>query len=254
MSIASKLQELDAAKDDIFDAIEAKGVTVPAGSGLADAPALIGSIPGGGGGDIPPYYPPIPDEIKLFNCLFCTSNIGTYDNDKKIIFTALSSTQNDNVSFYVDYETKNTNLRNWFDFFVSSDNLIQFGWSYSYTDSNRIICRNGASQYLISVPTSYANTRKQLVMTNYTVADATTNNLLRNEQSIYSSINIGTLKFPGANEMLANKMFYYNVKISRYGLILCDLVPAKKNNIPGFYDKLSGNFYNAVNSSVWDCI
>lgn len=50
MSIASKLQELDAVKDDIFDAIEAKGVTVPAGSGLADAPALIGSIPGGGGG------------------------------------------------------------------------------------------------------------------------------------------------------------------------------------------------------------
>ena len=50
MSIASKLQELDAAKDEIFDAIEAKGVTVPAGSGLADAPELIGSIPGGGGG------------------------------------------------------------------------------------------------------------------------------------------------------------------------------------------------------------
>lgn len=52
MSIASKLYELDAAKNDIFDAIETKGVTVPAGSGLADAPALIGSISGGGGGSV----------------------------------------------------------------------------------------------------------------------------------------------------------------------------------------------------------
>lgn len=72
MSIASKLQELDAVKDDIFDAIEAKGVTVPAGSGLADAPALIGSIPGGGGGggNFPEGYKP--GCIKLNTTSVCS--------------------------------------------------------------------------------------------------------------------------------------------------------------------------------------
>lgn len=52
MSIAEKITELNAVKDDIFDAIKAKGVTVPAGSGLADVPGLIGSIPSGTGDTI----------------------------------------------------------------------------------------------------------------------------------------------------------------------------------------------------------
>ena len=50
MSIASEIQRLQGVKSDILEAIAEKGVTVPAGSALADCPALIGSIGGGGGG------------------------------------------------------------------------------------------------------------------------------------------------------------------------------------------------------------
>ena len=51
MSIASEIQRLYGVRADIFDAITNKGVTVPAGSKLADCPDLIAAISGGGGDD-----------------------------------------------------------------------------------------------------------------------------------------------------------------------------------------------------------
>lgn len=50
MSISSEIARIEAARDDAFDAIAAKGVTVPAGSTIDDLPALIRAIPTGGGG------------------------------------------------------------------------------------------------------------------------------------------------------------------------------------------------------------
>lgn len=50
MSIASEISRLYGVRSDIFDAIEAKGVTVPGGSKLDDCPSLIAAITGGGGG------------------------------------------------------------------------------------------------------------------------------------------------------------------------------------------------------------
>lgn len=50
MSIASEITRLYGVRSDIFTAITNKGVQVPAGSQLDDAPTLIGNISGGGGG------------------------------------------------------------------------------------------------------------------------------------------------------------------------------------------------------------
>lgn len=50
MSIASEITRLYGVRSDIFTAITNKGVTVPSGSQLDDAPTLIGSISAGGGG------------------------------------------------------------------------------------------------------------------------------------------------------------------------------------------------------------
>ena len=50
MSIASEITRLYGVRSDIFTAITNKGVTVPSGSQLDDAPDLIDSISGGGGG------------------------------------------------------------------------------------------------------------------------------------------------------------------------------------------------------------
>lgn len=49
MSIASAISALQSASSDIASAIEAKGVTVPSGSGYDDYASLIASIPSGGG-------------------------------------------------------------------------------------------------------------------------------------------------------------------------------------------------------------
>jgi hypothetical protein len=50
MSIASEITRLQEAKEDIKDAIEAKGVTVPSSAKIDDYATLIGQISGGGGG------------------------------------------------------------------------------------------------------------------------------------------------------------------------------------------------------------
>lgn len=50
MSIASEITRLYGVRSDIFTAITNKGVTVPSDSQLDDAPTLIASISGGGGG------------------------------------------------------------------------------------------------------------------------------------------------------------------------------------------------------------
>lgn len=49
MSIASEITRLQGAKEDIIDAIESKGVTVPAGTKMDGLSTLINSIPSGGG-------------------------------------------------------------------------------------------------------------------------------------------------------------------------------------------------------------
>lgn len=47
MSISSEIARIEAARDDSFDEIAAKGVTVPSGSTIDDLPALIRAIPTG---------------------------------------------------------------------------------------------------------------------------------------------------------------------------------------------------------------
>ena len=52
MSIQSEINRITDARDDSFDAVAAKGVTVPTGSTIDDLPALIGQIQTGGGGSV----------------------------------------------------------------------------------------------------------------------------------------------------------------------------------------------------------
>lgn len=61
MSIASEIQRLQGVKSDILEAIAEKGVTVPAGSALADCPTLIESISGGS------YLSKVPARVWLSN-------------------------------------------------------------------------------------------------------------------------------------------------------------------------------------------
>ena len=53
MSISTEISRIQTATNDIKTAITGKGVTVPVGSKINDLPALITSIPSGGGGSAP---------------------------------------------------------------------------------------------------------------------------------------------------------------------------------------------------------
>lgn len=51
-TVAEEITRISGCREDIKTAIAAKGVTVPTGAKLADCPALIASITGGGGGEV----------------------------------------------------------------------------------------------------------------------------------------------------------------------------------------------------------
>ena len=68
MSIASEITRLYGVRSDIFTAISNKGVTVPSGSQLDDAPDLIASISGGGGAYTIDYSSPTHSTITGPNC------------------------------------------------------------------------------------------------------------------------------------------------------------------------------------------
>lgn len=207
---------------------------------------------GGGGGDVPPYEPPVPDEVEIFEKLFCTSNIGSYDNDKHINVNLLSAISNSDKLFEVDFETKETQRTDGF-YFFETDNNISLYWSYNYSNETTMMRRNGGSTADKFMGLSYANRRNIVMMINDKLVNGNTNSIVDTAASSFSSVNIGNIKIPGTNEISANKMFYREIKVSYFGTVLMDLVPAKKNGVPGFYDRVSSNFFSATNSSVWEC-
>ena len=99
MSIQSEINRITDARDDSFDAVAAKGVTVPTGSTIDDLPTLIGQIQTGGGGSV------------TVNPLSVTQN-GTYTAPTGTAYSPVtvnvsgggsSSAQRNDVNFF-DYD------------------------------------------------------------------------------------------------------------------------------------------------------
>lgn len=100
MSIASEIQRISGCREDIKNAIAAKGVTVPATATLSSCPDLIGSIQtGGGGGD---------------SYMYDARVIAPFTGYKTASFTAtqipVSAGDWNNVSF--TYDTSGSQYRN----------------------------------------------------------------------------------------------------------------------------------------------
>lgn len=81
MSIETEISRIQTATGDIKTAIAGKGVTVPAGSQINDLPALITSIPSGGGsGLLLPdiiWYCKVGGQGQYFSGIIDTSNMTT---------------------------------------------------------------------------------------------------------------------------------------------------------------------------------
>lgn len=112
MSIATEISRIQTATGDIKTAITGKGVTVPVGSQIDDLPALITSIPSGGGENIP-------DDMTLtsyyinYGSHSVSSKSKIYDisNASQLSFTAMSKHTEANYSYmcyiYLDFGVYN---------------------------------------------------------------------------------------------------------------------------------------------------
>ena len=240
MSIASKLQELDAAKDDIFDAIEAKGVTVPAGSGLADVPALIGSIPtgGGGGGDLPEGY----TEVYVIN-----NTNGTTASPVLLVFYCDATTHD-----YIECQFLFTRTDTNFSYPVKFCDSNNFGGPFLQPEiadnSNNYGVRELSASGAISSPCygtiSYPTTaqRKRNLWIKYNYPEIT-NSVNSSSGTVSSSvINMNAVVlWPNYEE--------YKGAIKRITIAgKLDLIPClNENNQAGFYDKVNRVFKGHAN-------
>jgi len=180
MSIASEIQRLQGVRANIFNAIAAKGVSVPSGAKLADCPELISLISGGGGfveiGGIP--YPVVKIGSQLWIAENFKSKIGTLNIDYKLY--------NGNIEPYgVFYNWNSTNnlssiLPNGWRIPTESDvrDLIQFigGYKNSYKIRTQG-WTDGTDEYGFNLKPSgdfndYGNPEHQGSQSNFWTSDA----------------------------------------------------------------------------------
>lgn len=133
MSIASEISRLQTAKAGLKTAIEGKGVTVPSATTLDGYPALVSSIPSGGGGDDwtrPSEWPNL-DSINFtnFDGYYLTYDLGQTCELKAI---RLCVTTTDNGAYIVERGTLSSGIFNVAESFEVNNN----GMFYQNLDEN----------------------------------------------------------------------------------------------------------------------
>lgn len=233
MSIAGKLQELDAAKDDIFDAIEAKGVTVPAGSGLADAPALIGSIPDGGG--------IIPEGFEVKTAIVYTR----YDNSSfSNVPSGLIIGENDTVEMLVYLNYSRGHLA--CDFFTT--NTYRALTMHYYYDAQQFRCNGSKTIGVGNIAISeYALLKQDKEKFYYnSISDDFTQPA--SSTTIKNMMSIG-----GNNGEIGSSFLWLKIK-NPDGIVTHNVVPAKYNNSIYTLDLVTGNYAAILNPGCWTIV
>lgn len=253
MSIASEIQRLQGVKSDILEAIAEKGVTVPAGSALADCPTLIGNISGGGGGGLPVDY----TEVEYIG-----------NSSKGVISIALPEETSDYVYVYMKFEYTATE---------SSDNSYLLGILDSF-EGQFLRVGVGTASGKMSIMLYNANSHTYVVNIQTSQHINVFVTLLNNcGQFLCDDISSSHGEFGqyygaardkakyicvfGAyvnGHWLLGDSFCSHQKLKRLklfgiytGAVLADFIPCKNTqNTPGLYDVVSGTFYSgSVNAS-----
>lgn len=250
MSIASEITRLQGVKSDILQSIADKGVTIPAGSALADCPDLIELIPtgGGGGGDIAAIRCTKGTVYNRFEIPINTDTRSTFEigfnasadwgNNSFGVFNGIGTTYYPAIQL-----TSNANKSNQFGIYVETNSTGGFGTKL-YPDSFKF--------YHVKIYSTSENS--------FLLATDIDGNV--KEGSKGSQFNLYTIDkirlFNGnwvGNDTMAGIMIYYFRVTDVNNNVLLNLVPTEQNGVPGFLDNVSGNFYGpAVNDGTFEAV
>lgn len=249
MSIASEITRLQGVKSDILQAISNKGVTVPAGSALADCPGLIGLIQtGGGGGDIAAIrctknLVQNRFEIPIITDTRATFEIGLnmsadWGNNSMGLFNGLGTTYYPAIGL-VNYANRSTSF------------ALRLENNASSSDVKTVLYPNNFNFYHVKI---YSTSDNGFLRATDSDGNVKENSLGR----LFDLYAIEKIRlFNGnsvGNDTMAGIMIYY-FRVTDHGNIILDLVPAEQNGVPGFLDNVSGNFYGpAVNDGTFEAV
>lgn len=248
MSIASEIQRLQADSAAIAQAIEAKGVTVPSGSGYDDYASLIGQIStgGGGGGDEPHTLPSTYTRLSYIeNPLGNTAYINTgVAESLRPLYTIDFMTYDDfnSTTFGCILGARQASNNN--------------DWQLStWADSSKIggLLRLGGTnnQYSAYIPAKNTRFTASLTSTAY-IVDSTTYSVNRST-SISYSYNLYVFALNQANSAVQNGHGrLYSLKMYYGSHWIRDFVPCKNaSNVVGMYDLITETFYGSANSATF---
>lgn len=244
MSIASEISRLMGDSVAIAQAIEAKGVTVPQGSGFDDYASLIASIPQDGGGGSPLPYTPL-EYIQTDGTAYINSKVTA----KEPIAFDMKVKMNPSISageilVGVGNVDGNANTLNGLYHSVNYQGKIGYGYYYLYSSlltvssfANPIyvstFLRNGSCimGYKAEGGTSYTsatNTRSRTVTTSLPLY-------------IFASNVSGS---PRWNAASGTRIYYMRIFCgSSFPMIVFDGVPALYNGEYGLWDNVSNSFF-----------
>ena len=247
MSIVNEIARLQSDSAAIAQAIEAKGVTVPSGSGYDDYASLIGQIStgGGGGGSDEPHTLPstytrlLYIENPLGNSAYI--NTGVPGSMRPLYTIDFMSYDDFNSTTYgcILGSRQSSNANDW--------------QLTTYCTSGEGTLRLGASAYNYNAHLPAKNTRftASLTSTSY-IVDSTTYTVSR-AASIGVSYNIYVFALNQATNTVQNghgKL--YSLKMHYGNHLIRDFVPCKNpSNVVGMYDLINETFYGSANSSVF---
>lgn len=243
MSIASEIQRLQTDSAAIAGAIEAKGVTVPSGSGYDDYATLIGQIStgGGGGGSDEPHT--LPSTYTRLSYIENPLGSGAYIN--------LNLPLNVTPGFNLDFMS--------YDEIGTSDYGCIIGARYSslnndyqltsYTgNTNRGSLRLSNYNFDAHLPAKNTRFTALLKGSTYTV-DSTSYTYQRPASN--QTLNWYLFALNQQNSAIQNGHGrLYSLKLYTGSYLIYDYVPCKSpNNVVGLYDLITETFVSSANST-----
>lgn len=250
MSIASEISRLQGVKSDILQAISDKGVTVPVGSALDDCPALIASIPTGGG-NIPDGY-----KLTLYTELAANGDASIWIYPKFSGQDDITPYRRDSLEYQVYLKQNVSSPLTYFNFSGSSSSnykemrliavttqgseSIQCGFIFrDYFEKTLTI--NGTAKGFVVAKMSYDGTDGHFSLNDTT--DSSSNDLGDSALTgIWQLFNVVASDFAGT------KIFRMRSKIYNSDKYRFDYVPARRvsDNRAGFINLVTGNFVHAA--------
>ena len=250
MSIASAISALQSASLDIAEAIAAKGVTVPVGSGFGDYAALIEQISGG-------TSPVFVDYIETDGTAYINTGIkGDVPFSSELIFSPVTPTASSGYAFICGSRKDATANSRFMPVIVQNNNKLTFCYGASFMNATLDVSASINNRTFVTTRTAFMAGnqilyKKQASESSYETLSNT------NESSIITNTNIylfcynnqGSPSTVQAGNRVKSFKIYNDYSFSN---LVFDGVACVYNGEYGLWDNVSNTFFgNAANSGAF---